>query len=64
VTTVQPVAEQLHVAPSAHVMVQSPPGQVPIVHVAPGPHSRLHCPPEHFAISKIDCSAPVTAGPI
>jgi hypothetical protein len=64
VTTVQPVSEQLHVAPSAHVMVQPPPAQLPIVHVAPSPQCRLHCPPEQFEISKVDCAVPAADGPM
>lgn len=39
--TVQPVAEQLQMAPSAQEIVQSPPAHAPIVHVLPASHSNV-----------------------
>ena len=39
VLTLQPVSEQMQVAPCPQLIVQPPPSQAPIVHVSPGAHS-------------------------
>jgi len=49
-----PVGEQLHVAPSAQVMVQSPPSQLSMVQVSPARHSTLQLPPEQSPITRVE----------
>jgi hypothetical protein len=50
---VHPLGAQLQVAPSAQVIVQSPPLHVPIVQVSPARHWTLHAPPGQSPMSSV-----------
>jgi len=50
----QPLAAQLHVAPSAQVIVHPPPAQLSMLHVSPARHSTLHPPPAQSPITRVE----------
>ena len=51
----QPVSEQLQVAPSPQVIVQSPPVHSSNVQVSPGPHARLQRPSLQLPMTMVAC---------
>jgi hypothetical protein len=61
---VQPVGEQLQLAPLAQLIVQLPPAHAPIVQVSPDAQSMLHSPPLQSAMSNVELSLPVPIGPM
>jgi hypothetical protein len=54
----QPVSEQVHVAPSAQWIRQSPPAHSPMVQVSPGLQSIWQKPPTQLSMIWIDGSGP------